>query len=42
MLKQLDKPVEYHLIQSDYGHDSFLIEPEKFTPYVVQFLERQA
>jgi homoserine O-acetyltransferase len=34
------KPVEYHLIESDYGHDSFLVEPEKFTPKVVAFLDR--
>lgn len=33
-------PVEYHLIESDYGHDSFLVEPEKFTPKVVAFLDR--
>jgi homoserine O-acetyltransferase/O-succinyltransferase len=42
ILRQLDKPVDYHLIDSDYGHDSFLVEPEKFTPYVVAFLERIA
>ncbi len=40
VLQQLKKPVEYHLIESDYGHDSFLVEPEKFTPYVVEFLAR--
>ena len=40
LLKRLDKPVEYHLIHSDYGHDSFLVEPEKFTPLVVEFLQR--
>jgi homoserine O-acetyltransferase len=40
VLRRLGKPVEYHLIDSDYGHDSFLVEPEKFTPYVVDFLER--
>jgi len=39
-LRHLGKPVEYHLIDSDYGHDSFLVEPEKFTPYVVDFLDR--
>jgi homoserine O-acetyltransferase len=39
-LRRLGKPVEYHLIDSDYGHDSFLVEPEKFTPFVVDFLER--
>jgi len=40
ILKRLGHPVEYHLIDSDYGHDSFLIEPEKFTPRVVDFLNR--
>ena len=39
-LRKLEKPVEYHLIDSDYGHDSFLVEPEKFTHFVVEFLER--
>ena len=39
-LKRLGKPVEYHLIDSDYGHDSFLVEPEKFTPFVVEFLKQ--
>ncbi len=40
ILRRLGKPVEYHLIDSDYGHDSFLVEPEKFTHFVVEFLER--
>ncbi len=40
ILEKLGKPVEYHLIDSDYGHDSFLVEPEKFTPKVVDFLNR--
>ena len=40
MLRKLGKPVAYHLIESDYGHDSFLVEPEKFTPKVVEFLQR--
>lgn len=39
ILEQLGKPVDYHLIDSDYGHDSFLVEPEKFTPHVVDFLD---
>lgn len=38
VLRKLGKPVAYHLIESDYGHDSFLVEPEKFTPKVVEFL----
>jgi len=40
ILRRLGKPVEYHLVESDYGHDSFLVEPEKFTPLVVAFLNR--
>ncbi|MBW2451766.1 MAG: homoserine O-acetyltransferase [Deltaproteobacteria bacterium] len=40
VLRCLNKPVEYHLIESDYGHDSFLVEPEKFTPKVTSFLEK--
>ncbi|MCW8892652.1 MAG: homoserine O-acetyltransferase [Deltaproteobacteria bacterium] len=39
-LQRLNKPVDYHLIQSDYGHDSFLVEPEKFIPYLKNFLEQ--
>jgi len=39
-LKRLNKPVTYHLIESDYGHDSFLVEPEKFTPMVAAFLNQ--
>lgn len=39
-LETLGKQVEYHLVASDYGHDSFLVEPEKFTPRIVAFLER--
>ncbi len=40
ILAKLAKPAEYHLIESDYGHDSFLVEPEKFLPLIVAFLER--
>jgi len=40
LLQKLGKPAAYHLIDSDYGHDSFLVEPEKFTPYIVEFLDR--
>jgi pimeloyl-ACP methyl ester carboxylesterase len=39
VLEKLGKDVTYHLIDSDYGHDSFLVEPEKFTPKVVEFLD---
>ncbi|MFO7981942.1 MAG: homoserine O-acetyltransferase [Desulfuromonadales bacterium] len=38
-LRTLQKPVDYHLVHSDYGHDSFLVEPEKFTPLVSAFLQ---
>jgi len=41
ILQKLDKPVTYHLIDSSYGHDSFLVEPEKFTPLIVEFLKNQ-
>ena len=39
-LRTLKKDAEYHLIASDYGHDSFLVEPEKFIPKVAEFLAR--
>ncbi len=39
-LKNLGKPVEYHLINSPYGHDAFLLEHETFTPQVREFLGR--
>ncbi|MFO7577425.1 MAG: homoserine O-acetyltransferase [Pelovirga sp.] len=39
-LRSLGKPVEYHCIESDYGHDSFLVEPEKFIPLLKTFLDR--
>ncbi len=40
VLRKLGRSVEYHLIESDYGHDSFLVEPEKFIPRVADFLAR--
>lgn len=39
-LKRQNKPVSYHLIESDYGHDSFLVEPEKFIPFLRDFLDQ--
>lgn len=42
ILHKLGKRVEYHLVDSDYGHDSFLVEPEKFTHHIVAFLDRLA
>jgi homoserine O-acetyltransferase len=38
-LKKLGREVEYHLIQSSYGHDAFLLEHETFAPLVRDFLE---
>jgi homoserine O-acetyltransferase len=40
ILQKQGKPAEYHLIDSDYGHDSFLVEPEKFTHFITGFLDR--
>lgn len=40
-LQRLGKPVGYHLVESDYGHDSFLVEPEKFTHHIADFLQQQ-
>ena len=42
VLKEQNKPVTYHLIESDYGHDSFLVEPHKFTHYITDFLQQIA
>lgn len=38
-LEELGKPVEYNLIKSAYGHDSFLLEHETFAPMVSRHLE---
>lgn len=32
--------VEYHLIDSDFGHDGFLIEYKKLTEIITQFIEK--
>ena len=37
-LEALDKPVEYHLIEAPYGHDSFLLEEVRQIPIVRRFL----
>lgn len=42
VLQRLGKPVEYHLIDSAYGHDAFLLEHETFAPLVREFLGRVA
>ena len=39
-LKKLGKRVEFHLIESAYGHDAFLLEHETFAPMVRGFLEK--
>jgi homoserine O-acetyltransferase len=39
-LENLRKPVEYHLINSSYGHDAFLLEHETFAPMIRSFLEK--
>ncbi len=39
-LQHLNKTVDYHLIDSDYGHDSFLVEPEKYIPLLKEFLDQ--
>ncbi len=38
-LTETGKAVEYHLIQSAYGHDAFLLEHETFAPLVRSFLD---
>lgn len=38
-LRAVDKEVSYVEIESNLGHDAFLIEHEKITPYVKYFLE---
>jgi len=39
-LRSLGKDVEYHLIDSPYGHDAFLLEHHTFTPQIRAFLQR--
>ncbi len=38
LLRAAGRPVEYHCLQSDYGHDAFLLEHEQQTPIVRRFL----
>jgi homoserine O-acetyltransferase/O-succinyltransferase len=38
-LRELGKPVEYHLIEAPYGHDCFLLEEDRQTPLVRTFLK---
>ena len=39
-LENIGKKVEYHLIDSSYGHDAFLLEHETFAPMLRAFLDR--
>jgi homoserine O-acetyltransferase len=39
-LRGLGKPVECHVIEAPYGHDSFLLEEARQTPMIRNFLER--
>ena len=38
-LRDLDKPVECHVIDAPYGHDCFLLEEARQTPIIRHFLE---
>jgi homoserine O-acetyltransferase/O-succinyltransferase len=38
-LRATGKPVEHHLIQASYGHDSFLLEEARQAPIIAAFLE---
>lgn len=37
--REAEIPVVHHVIESDHGHDAFLVEPEKVGPPVSGFLE---
>jgi homoserine O-acetyltransferase len=37
-LLELGKSVEYHVIEAPYGHDCFLLEEARQTPYIRRFL----
>ena len=38
-LRDLDAPVAHHVVESDHGHDAFLVEPEKVGPPLRDFLD---
>ena len=38
-LRQLDKPVQLHVIDAPFGHDCFLLEEGRQTPIIRHFLE---
>ncbi|MDX1746257.1 MAG: homoserine O-acetyltransferase, partial [Halobacteriales archaeon] len=37
--RKADVPVAHHVIESDHGHDAFLVEPENVGPPLADFLE---
>ncbi|RXK50279.1 homoserine O-acetyltransferase MetX [Halorientalis pallida] len=37
--REVGGPVAHHVIESDHGHDAFLVEPEKVGPPLSDFLE---
>ncbi len=37
-LRAAGQPVEFHRIETDYGHDSFLLEADRMTPWIRRFL----
>ena len=39
-LRAVERPVEYHCLESDYGHDAFLLEHARQEPIVRRFLDR--
>ena len=41
-LRELDKPVECHVIDAPYGHDCFLLEEARQTPIIRSFLGEPA
>jgi homoserine O-acetyltransferase len=38
-LREARVAVHYHTVHSDKGHDSFLLEPELYTPFLTYALE---
>ena len=41
-LTALGKPAELHVIEAPYGHDCFLLEEARQTPFIRQFLSQEA
>ena len=37
--READVPVAHHVVESDHGHDAFLVEPENVGPPLTDFLE---